>query len=466
MRRISQFFGHIPGGLLLFGLLSVAGVAAFVLSAVLLNVAADTDARGRAQIEDRIVTLLLENGLSDLTLRIDRRGQDILPGWEAVKIVLWQWRGNDWRLHRTTSPRIAEILGAPPGERSIEREIDGLTYRIESPDIATLSSDWLLPMADIALSLAFERPGPAIVGARLVIYVVWGSLAVAALIGTVLLISHKRRYADGISHINMLLSQFSDGDTSVRLPEDMPAPELSDLSRKLNGVLPRIAELVGGLRYLSANMAHELKTPLQVIRSDLSRLPDEDDRGARRRHVAAIDRTIDQTNARLMALTQLFRLEAMADVPMKRVDLRSVTDQAIDDMLELLESNGRHVSLDIADGISVHGNRSLLDLMIQNLLTNAHKYAPDGSEIRVRLARAKGTPAFELSVANTGSTFPADIRLRAFERFSRAASDADAPGTGIGLNLIRAIAQRHGFEAAISPATECAEVILRGPVVP
>lgn len=459
-----RFLRHVSGGALLAAMLSAAALGALALTVGLLSAAAATDARDRAQIEDRIVLLLLENGLSDLTLRIDRRGEELLPGLEDVRLVLWQWRAGDWRLHRTTAPDIAAGFPAPPDPGREERAIGGRRYLIESPDIAALSADWLLPMADTALSLAFALPGPAVHEARRVIWAVWSGLALAVVIGLALLASHKRRYSDGIAEINALLARFSEGETDLRLPEDQPAPELGDLARHLNRVLPRIAELVGGLRYLSATMAHELKTPLQVIRSDLSRLGAAPDAAGRATYAADIDRTIDAANARLHALTQLFRLEAMAEVPMTRVDLSTLTEQAADDLADLLETRNRQLRLDIAPGVAVTGNRALLDLMLSNLLGNAAKYAPDGAGIGVTLAREGD--AFALSVWNTGATFPDDIRARAFERFSRARDEGESAGTGIGLSLIRAIAQRHGFDAAIAPATDRAEVTISGDCAP
>ncbi|MGC9420949.1 MAG: sensor histidine kinase, partial [Rhodovulum sp.] len=208
-----------------------------------------------------------------------------------------------------------------------------------------------------------------------------------------------------------------------------------------------------------------LKTPLQVIRGTLDRLPDADDAAERAEIAAQIDRVIDQANARVTSLMQLFRLEALAEIPMAdRLDLGVIADGAVEDLADLLETRGRTVRIDLAPGVRVSGNRALLDLMVSNLLTNAQKYAPDGAAISVALER-RGA-AFRLSVANTGSSFPADIRARAFERFARARADADRPGSGIGLSLVRAIVERHGFSVEIPEIEGQAVVVIEGPCAP
>ena len=158
---------------------------------------------------------------------------------------------------------------------------------------------------------------------------------------------------------------------------------------------------------------------------------------------------------------QLFRLEAQVEIPMQAgIDLSGLTENAVDDLADLLESRDRTVKAEIARGIRIAGNRQLIDLMIGNLLSNAAKYAPAGAQIRIALTRQGAR--FRLSVSNTGYGFPEDVRNSAFERFSRARSAGDVPGTGIGLSLVKAIVARHGFSAAITPSDSIAEVVITG----
>ncbi|MCB2136118.1 MAG: HAMP domain-containing histidine kinase, partial [Rhodobacteraceae bacterium] len=315
--------------------------------------------------------------------------------------------------------------------------------------------------SDVVLTIAAPDPGSDMRAARQTVIAVWSGLAVALAVGVLLHLNHTRRYRDGLLEINARLERAAAGETGLRMPDDVPAPELRELTDRLNRVLPRFDDLVLGLRDLSATMAHEMKTPLQVIRSDLSRLVRAEDTGTRSARAAAIDRTIDLANARLHSIMQLFRLEAQVDIPMQpAVDLSRIVENAADDLGEILEARGRTVTWSIAPKVRVAGNPQLLDLLVSNLLTNAGKYAPDGARIEIDLSQEGGR--FRLSVANSGGGFPEDVRKSAFERFARGRSNEDIPGTGIGLSLVNAIVKRHGFVASITPSDSRAEVVITG----
>ncbi len=454
---------RLSSGVLFYTMMGVAAAGALALSLSMVDRAARSDRAEMERTQTRLLSVLRDDGLSGLSFQLDVLDRAGLPGWENFDLVLWRLAGGGWKQHRATSERIAGALASPPETPDTLRRIGGDSYRILTPDIAALSRGWTLPMGDVALSLAFRQPGQEMRTARDVSIAVWSGLALAFLVGSFLMANHKRRYRDGLREMNQLLERFSTGETGLRIPETTPAPELRELARRLNRVLPLIDELVSGLRYFSANMAHELKTPLQLIRNDLSRMRTARTPAARAELADGIDRTIDQANARIHSLMQFFRLEAGADIPMRRaLDLSDLAEVAVDDMLDVLERDDRRVRIEIAPGLRVRGNRSLLDLMISNLLTNAAKYAPPGAEISVSLAGDPQGRRFRLTVANSGGGFPRDVRARAFERFSRARSDDQVPGTGIGLSLIRAIADRHGFEVSISPSDDIAEVVITG----
>ncbi len=454
---------RLSSGVLFFTMMAVAAAGAMALSLSMVNGAARSDRDAMERIQTRLLSVLRDDGLSGLSFQLDVLDKAGLPGWENFDLVLWRLAGGGWKLHRATSQRIAGALAAPPESPDIQRRIGADSYRILTPDIAALSQGWTLPMADVALSLAFRQPGREMRTARDVSIAVWSGLALAFMVGSFLTANHARRYRDGLREMNALLERFSTGETDLRIPDSPPAPELRELARRLNRVLPLIDELVSGLRYFSANMAHELKTPLQLIRNDLARLRRAAAPQARAELAEGIDRTIDQANARIHSLMQFFRLEAGADIPMRpALDLSDLAEGAVEDMLDVLERDGRRVRVDIAPGLRVRGNRSLLDLMISNLLTNAAKYAPPGAEITVSLSGDAAGGRFRLAVANSGGGFPRDVRARAFERFSRARSDDRVPGTGLGLSLIRAIAERHRFEVSITPGDDIAEVVIAG----
>jgi signal transduction histidine kinase len=203
-----------------------------------------------------------------------------------------------------------------------------------------------------------------------------------------------------------------------------------------------------------------MKTPLQMVRSDLSRLMAASDAADRTASAHAIDRTIDLANARLHSLMQLFRLESMVAIPMDQLDLSLTAEYAVDDIADALTAKDRRLTVRIERGIRVLANRNLIELLIGNLLSNANKYAVPGSQIIVTLVRDAGR--FRLSVANTGTSFPPELRMSAFDRFSRGRSTDDVPGAGIGLSLVKSIALRHGYAAEITPSNAIAEIVISG----
>lgn len=462
--RRSGIFSRLSGGMLLVMALLVATAMAIWLSWIVLGKARQAEDARLRSVEAYVLSALEEGGLSGLSQKLDALDAGFLGKTDPVLIAVWRLRGGQRVVHRAVPAGAAEILAQMRQGGAEQITSAGRDYRVLAPDIPTLSKDWAAPMSDVALAIASPYPGLEGQAARQTVLAVWSGLALAMIVGGLLHLNHVRRYRHGLWAINARLERAASGETGLRMPDDVPAPELRDLTQRLNKVLPRFDDLVLGLRDLSATMAHEMKTPLQVIRSDLSRLCRADGDAARSQIAADIDRTIDIANARLHSIMQLFRLEAQVEIPMQaEIDLSGLVENAVDDLVDLLETRDRVVQADVAGGIRVAGNRQLLDLMIGNLLINSAKYAPKGAHICIGLTRQGH--GFRLSVSNTGQGFPEDVRKSAFERYSRAGSTGDIPGTGIGLSLVKAIVTRHGFSAAITPSDSIAEVVIAGPVV-
>ncbi|KRA52991.1 sensor histidine kinase [Devosia sp. Root635] len=458
-----QALQRISGGALLLTLMAAAALSALALSASILSASARTDADQMHRIGERLQEELRDGGLSGLSQMLVDVEKAAFLGDEPVEVAVWRLRPGGSQLHRATSPAFVEASATLGPGSTATLEAAGRILRVEALDIRTASRDWPVPMADVAVAFGVPAPSQAVRTAWTTIGAVWTGLGVTLAIGLLLHANHTRRYRDGLIEINAILESFSAGNTAVRLPNAPPAPELRALAHHVNAVLPRIDELITGLRYLSAHMAHEMKTPLQRIRGELSRLLASSDAAGRDTHALAIETTIDDANGRLHSLMQLFRLESLAPIALTdRIDLGCLTEYAVDDIIDALERNGRTVVLDIARDVQVTGNRALVEVLVSNLLGNANKYAVDNAEIRVTV-RAEGD-SFMLSVANTGSSFAPDVVEHAFELFSRGSATSTLPGVGIGLSLVKAISQRHGFRARITPSASMAEVIIQGPL--
>nr|WP_282600128.1 HAMP domain-containing sensor histidine kinase [Patulibacter sp. SYSU D01012] len=213
--------------------------------------------------------------------------------------------------------------------------------------------------------------------------------------------------------------------------------ELAAAQARVDGTLQRQREFV-------ADASHELRTPLTAVQANLELLAlstEGDDREAAESALRSARRM-----RRLVAdLLLLARMDAARDATREPVDLDRAILEAVD---ELEPQMGEHeVELDL-EPVTIDGARDELVRMVANLVGNALRHTPAGTEIRVRL-RPAGRHT-EFVVEDDGPGIPADLRARVFERFVRRGGEA-AGSTGIGLAIVRAAAQRHGGDVRVEP---------------
>lgn len=438
---------------LLLGNLVLSLAMAFGLSAMVISEAAHSNRDLVGTIETRVLQLLERDGLSGLVTEIDRREGALIPSTSDVEFAVWRRTPDQDHLVRETLLGLATAVKDKPDGTKVNVPITDAVYQVFSPDIATISQGWDMAMSDIAVSFAIRSPTPRLRETRRVVAAVSVCFALAVLIGLIFHIDHRRRYRDGLDRINAVLEDFAAGDTSAQVAIETRAPELHRLSDHLCAVLPRFDRLLEDLRALNAHLAHELKTPLQTIRSDVGRLAASDEMAERRRIAREIDTTIDITDARLRSVMELFRLSADVKVPLDpNVNLSQLVTDQIYDFEDFLISDDRSLLIDISDRVIVTANSHLLDLLVANLLSNAAKYTPANATIGVELSTV-GT-GFILRVWNTDSAFPEDWVGKPFQRLTRGQEHRNIPGHGLGLALVGVIARHHGFTARIDNATD------------
>ncbi|MGB3272428.1 MAG: ATP-binding protein [Xanthobacteraceae bacterium] len=245
------------------------------------------------------------------------------------------------------------------------------------------------------------------------------------------------------------------GDLSERLPVGRSGDELDRLAQNLNGMLERIEMLMAGLKEVSDNIAHDLKTPLTRLRNRaeeaLAGAKNEDD------YRAALERTIEESDGLIRtfnALLMIARAEAgQARDGWSDFDIAEVA-QGIHELYEpLAEDNG--LKLDIrADSATLHGNRELVSQALANLVENAIKYgkpepaadAPADGAPAILIEAGRDGTTVRLGVADHGPGIPEVDRGRAVERFVRLEASRTRPGSGLGLSLAAAVATLHGGE--------------------
>jgi signal transduction histidine kinase len=253
------------------------------------------------------------------------------------------------------------------------------------------------------------------------------------------------------------------GDLTGRLPVGRSGDELDRLASNLNAMLERIEALMMGLKEVSDNIAHDLKTPLTRLRNRAEEaLAKSASEGEYR---AALERTIEESDALIRtfnALLMIARAESgQARGNMDDFDAADVAS-GIHELYEpLAEEDGMTLRLKTASA-PLHGNRELISQALANLVENAIKYGkpvvrpidPEAvaatREILIE-ARREGD-AMLLSVTDHGPGIPEADRKHAVERFVRLEASRTLPGSGLGLSLASAVATLHGGELRLGDA--------------
>lgn len=241
------------------------------------------------------------------------------------------------------------------------------------------------------------------------------------------------------------------GNLSGRLPVVGSGDELDRLAHNLNEMLDRIEGLMRGLKEVSDNIAHDLKTPLTRLRNRA----EEALRTSRSEtdYRAALEGTIEESDSLIKIFNALLMI-ARAESGQARDNMADFdAAEAVHDVGELYEplaeEQGLTLEVDAPGALPLRGNRELIGQALANLLDNAIKYAgpaakANGMPSTVTMkARADGDRVL-LSVGDRGPGIPESDRGRAVERFVRLEKSRTIPGSGLGLSLAAAVARLHG----------------------
>lgn len=276
-----------------------------------------------------------------------------------------------------------------------------------------------------------------------------------------------------VDEINRSSLDIMGGDLSQRLPIAGTGDELDQLGQNLNAMLEQIEALMIGMRQVTDNIAHDLRSPLNRLRNrlEVTLMQDaskEDYKLALEKTIAEADNLLGTFNALLM----IARAEAgsLRDA-MSWVDL-SATVQDVAELYEpLAEENGLDLKVEAEEGLMIWGNRELLSQAVANLLDNAIKHglpqSADNEREIVVSAKPDVTRAgrgVALSVADRGTGIPPGERQHVLERFVRLEASRNTPGSGLGLSLVAAVARLHGGVIELADNEPGLRVVLHLPV--
>ena len=239
-------------------------------------------------------------------------------------------------------------------------------------------------------------------------------------------------------------------DAAVTLPQPLADDEVADLSRTLSQMLreldasrTELEAMLARQREFVADASHELRTPLTSILANLELLEAELE-GEDAEMVQSALRSSRRMRGLVSDLLLLARADAHRERIREPVDLAGVIRAAAGEAAPL--AAGHDLGVDVEDGLIVDGWRDDLHRLVLNLIENALRHTPPGTDVRAS-AHAPDPDHVRIVVEDEGPGLPAEIRDRAFERFVRGGGDGGR-GSGLGLAIVSAVAEGHGGEVA------------------
>jgi signal transduction histidine kinase len=274
---------------------------------------------------------------------------------------------------------------------------------------------------------------------------VWalGAMLVLAAMGGAVVGAGALRRVDAI---NRVAGEIVQGDLPRRIPLRGTNDELDVLSHHLNQMLDRIQSLMEGMRQVTNDIAHDLRTPLGRLRQRLE--------GARREAATiteyqhSVEQAIDETDEILETFGALLRIAQIESgsrrARFRTVDLRKVMDTVVEAYVPIAEESGHDLCGELPAGVTVQGDRELLMQLFANLIDDALQHTPPGSRIELSLNDTRGRPV--ATVCDTGPGIPEGARTKVLQRFYRLEASRSTPGSGLGLSLVAAIVDLHSIE--------------------
>jgi signal transduction histidine kinase len=283
------------------------------------------------------------------------------------------------------------------------------------------------------------------------------SVAIVIILGLAGGLFVSRRVLARVDAMTETTKTIMEGDLSGRLPVAGTGDELDRLAQNLNAMLERIEALMQGLKEVSDNIAHDLKTPL-------TRLRNRAEQALRAAHSdseyrAALDATIEESDGLIRtfnALLMIARAESgQARDDMNEFDAAEIAHDVGDLYEPLAEEKGIALKVEAEVPARVKGNRELISQALANLVDNAIKYAApcseraNGVEPEIVVRALNSGDRILLTVADTGPGIPEADRSHVVERFVRLEQSRSQPGSGLGLSLASAVARLHGGELTL-----------------
>ena len=260
-----------------------------------------------------------------------------------------------------------------------------------------------------------------------------------------------RRILSGrLSSINQTSREIMQGDLRKRIDTRGSGDEFDELANNLNSMLEQIERGMEGVRRVSDNIAHDLKTPLARLKNKVEELRRSASGNAEQE--SKLDQIIGEADGLLGTFNALLRI-ARIEYSEQRKSFRQVdVNSILYDLQELyeplIEERGQSLLVEINNSMVICADRDMLFQAFANLLDNAIKYTPEGGEITIRSFKNGGL--WHIDFIDNGPGIPEDEYEKVTQRFYRLDQSRTTPGSGLGLSLVFAVLKLHKLELTFS----------------
>jgi signal transduction histidine kinase len=277
-----------------------------------------------------------------------------------------------------------------------------------------------------------------------------------------------RRVMKRIDSMTATSEQIMRGDFGGRLAVTGSGDEFDRLANSLNAMLGRIENLMGGLKHVSDNIAHDLKTPL-------TRLRNRAEEALRANHTQAelkraLESTIEESDNLIRTFDALLMISRAEAGELRKTMIDFDAAEIARDVGELYEPVAEESELTLAvdapEPLPVRGSRELISQALANLVDNAIKHGGTIRGSKVMIAARRAADRIEFTVGDRGPGIPEADRARVLERFVRLEASRSRPGAGLGLSLAQAVARLHGGDVRLEDNSPGLKVTLAIPAQP
>ncbi len=331
----------------------------------------------------------------------------------------------------------ANIQGIVPsqGWMTVPADLNGITADYAYRVFTGTSGDYTLSvgLTNADLDDLREIMAGSLGWAALIVLV--ASLAVGAVLA--------RRMGRRLAEVDRTMHRVADGDLTARLDLSRRGDDLDQIATTINGALTRLEGVVEAMRQVSADIAHDLRTPLNRLRIRIEAASDKAEAG--RPVVGDLTAALteaDQINETFSALLRIAQIEAGSrKAGFQHLVLGELLRNVVDVYGAVAEDAGQTLTASSLDSHQINGDPELLTQLFANLIENAIQHGPAGTVITCSMGEHAGRVL--ATISDTGPGIPAHERENVQRRLYRLEKSRTTSGSGLGLSLVRAIAELH-----------------------